>query len=347
MITRGHYIGEVIDEFSTISQQVAMRNRLGFTDLTVFAENFFRDVLNAIQGGSLKNLNENRSNEPGLDLGDAEAKLGVQVTSTASAAKVRHTLTKITSEQRLKFAKIVILVVGKRQGSYTLVDDIFRDFSFADENVWDVNTLARMAVGLQIDALQKLHGIVRAESARLKVELEVPSEDGKYPTSGFDKWEHVPKPKIGDGEAFISYWEAQIGDPIGAAGKEDTRNKLADLGNRLSRLPRITREFLVMLYERREPEKATRFKDPMWSRLVLNKAARLYRGEDFRGELDILAHEQFVMIDGDDPGDCGPPEIGIRLPIGDSHLRDGFLDFVLSKNLDLRKVLGDVDLSAF
>ena len=35
MITRGHYIGEIIDELSTVAQQVAMRNRLGLTDLTV------------------------------------------------------------------------------------------------------------------------------------------------------------------------------------------------------------------------------------------------------------------------------------------------------------------------
>lgn len=47
MITRGHYIGEIVDELSAISEQVKLRNKLGMTDLTVIVENFFRDLLNA------------------------------------------------------------------------------------------------------------------------------------------------------------------------------------------------------------------------------------------------------------------------------------------------------------
>jgi len=44
MITRGAFIGEL----STIAEQVKLRNTMGYTDLSVFAENFYRDILNVL-----------------------------------------------------------------------------------------------------------------------------------------------------------------------------------------------------------------------------------------------------------------------------------------------------------
>jgi len=48
MITRGFYIGEVIDELKVIAGQVSIRNKLALTDLSTLTEYFFRDLLNAI-----------------------------------------------------------------------------------------------------------------------------------------------------------------------------------------------------------------------------------------------------------------------------------------------------------
>ena len=47
----------------------------------------------------LVNLNASRSNEPGLDLGDAAEKTAFQTTSEVTSAKVNDTLAKITDEQ--------------------------------------------------------------------------------------------------------------------------------------------------------------------------------------------------------------------------------------------------------
>ncbi|EEY1838289.1 SMEK domain-containing protein, partial [Escherichia coli] len=46
MITSGYLIGQIIDDLSNIAQQAKVRNKLGHTDLSVFAENFFKDILN-------------------------------------------------------------------------------------------------------------------------------------------------------------------------------------------------------------------------------------------------------------------------------------------------------------
>ena len=43
----------------------------------------------------------------------------------------------------------------------------------------------------------------------------------------------------------------------------------------------------------------------------------------------------------------GPPEIGMRIPADSDELSMSFLKYVKVKKLDLRTVLGQVDLSEF
>jgi hypothetical protein len=38
MITRGHFIGEIVDELSSVANQIASRSKLGLLDLNVFSE---------------------------------------------------------------------------------------------------------------------------------------------------------------------------------------------------------------------------------------------------------------------------------------------------------------------
>lgn len=265
MITRGYYIGAVIDELSVIATQVSMRNKLGLTDLTVLAENFFRDVINSIHGTSLMNLNSERSNAPGIDLGDEGSGLAVQVTATATSKKINDTLRKILPEQLGKYTQFVVLVIGKKQSSYSIDQENSNKLGFSAENdIWDLEKIARDVVGLDILSLEKLHSLIRSEIARLKVELEIADSEGKYPTSGYDLWENRAKPKVGDGAKFKKFVEDAIDN--GTNLKESIRT----LANRLSRLPRITREFLVMLISRREVGRSRRFDDP-WVTLLLEK----------------------------------------------------------------------------
>ncbi|WOH57835.1 SMEK domain-containing protein [Bradyrhizobium sp. BWC-3-1] len=66
MLTRGYFIGEIVDALSDVAGQVSTRGRLGLTDLNKHAEDFFKTILNHLLSISLVNLNTDRSNEPGL-----------------------------------------------------------------------------------------------------------------------------------------------------------------------------------------------------------------------------------------------------------------------------------------
>ena len=65
------------------------------------------------------------------------------------------------------------------------------------------------------------------------------------------------------------------------------------------------------------------------------------------GELGLLKDEGFAEINGEDQYECGEPEIGMRIPATTGELTSSFLAYVKAKKLDLRKVLGQVDLSDF
>lgn len=345
MITRGHYIGEIVDELSAISEQVKLRNKLGMTDLTVIVENFFRDLLNATLGAHLENLNKNRSNEPGLDLGDEKIGLGIQVTSTASSDKVNKTLEKITIDQATRYQKVIVLAVGKRQTSYTLNPALVKKHNFDEDDIWDIDAIARKVVSLEIDKLQEVHRIVRANTVRLRIELEVPDDDGKYPTSGFDHWEPRLTPKPGSGEPFLKFYDTAYQE-LDEADRVKVRKAIAKLADRLILLPRITREFLAMLFERREQGPSRRHRSASTQHLLLSKVEREYRGNDLQGELKILEHAGFVDIDGENQHEYGPPEIIITISKNDD-LRGGFVDFIEESGLSFRKVVGEADLSAF
>lgn len=343
MLTRGYFIGEIVDDLANLASQVRMRNTLHMFDLTIATENFFRDFLNIALGANFKNLNAERSNEPGLDLGDDLKSIGIQVTSSATTAKVNHTLEKVTTEQASRYKKLIVLGLNKRQQTYAINSTLAATYHFTTDDIWDLDTLARKAFDLQIDDLQSLYNLVRSNSVRLKIELEVPDENGTYPTSGYEMWEQRAKPKVGDGAAFAQFVEEKGGD---ASDLESIQNALKTLGQKLSRLPRLTREFLAMLYERRERGKSRRFNDG-WAHLLFSKVQREYRGDDLEGELDILRHAGFLELNGEDKYELGAAEIGITIPTKSDDLKLDFVSFVEERKLGFRNVIGGVDLSAF
>lgn len=347
MITRGHYIGEILDELVSVSEQVKLRNALGLTDLTVYAENFFRDILNVIESSKLVNLNQERSNEPGLDLGDKKKRFAVQVTSTASGKKVNDTLEKITAAHAACYDEFFVLIIGKKQGSYTIDESLGKKYCFTAANIWDLEDLARKTISLEPEPLQELHKLIRAGTLKLKVELEIPDESGKFKTNSYDKWEVRAKPKYGDGKAFAEYNRTVLRVEIDEDEEKGFAEAIKKLALRLSRLPRVTREFLAVLCERREVgSKSKRFPDHT-AHLVLAKVEREYGDSDLKSELDILQHAGFIDIEYEDPDSYGPPEIGVKMSLDSEALNYDILKFIKKNDLKIRGVIGEADLSAF
>ncbi len=346
MISRGLYIGEIVDEFASIAAQVKVRNKLGLTDLSVFCENYFRDVLNCLLGANFENLNKDIPNAPALDLGDRNKKLAVQISSAANASKVNSTLSGLTPDIKSIYTEFFVLSIGGKQSTYALDEKLTGPVNFTVANIWDMDTLAHKVIDLEIDRLADLHRLVRRNSAKVRVELEIPDENGDYPSNGYGQWEPRIEPAIGNGAAFVEFTAAEGGVKVQEVDHAEIECGLKVLGAELARLPRVSREFLVSLIERRESKYSAHF-DDSWIHLLYDKVKREFRGPDLRDELAILEHAGFVEIRGIDARYDASPEIGVCLSRQSEALAIGLLGFVKVKGLNLRNVIGAGDLSQF
>lgn len=339
--TRGYFLGQVIDDLDGIAHQVQNRARLGLLDLNRLLEDFFKDVLDIMLDGEFRNLNAHRSNEPGLDLGSTRLGIGVQVTSRATSAKVNATLTKVTDEQLQAYDRIVILVIGDGQSSYTLDTDALTRTGFDTNDIWDVTELCRQATSLSLLKLQQLHQLVSAEVARVRVELELPRADGSYPT-GLDSYiEQVGQPAFSDASLYFA--------SSAAAGiystAEDAASDLRDLALTLAELPRISREFLAFIVSKSEPPTvagATR------RRANADLIQRFSRYPDTIGELRFLEDRGFISRDDpDEPGRSPYYEVHLPLRTGNEYFYEGFFAFLEDAEVDVKQVLVSLDFSPF
>lgn len=342
MLTRGYFIGEIVDALSDVAGQVNTRGRLGLTDLNKHAEDFFKTILNYLLSLSLDNLNSDRSNQPGLDLGDKINKVAFQITATRTSAKVNDMLAALSDEQIKTYSKIRVLMIAGKQSSYTVNGALSARTFFKKEDIWDISDLGKLCMDLPVDVLQLLYNHVRSELTRIKIELEIPDADGKYQTSLADFIEAIPTPRISDLVKFNNFLENQgIGEDL-----DRTQKSFATLSAALKKLPRITREFLVMLIERRETERPHRVGS--YDRIEINadKLIRISRYPDNDGELRVLDSYGFLRFD--EPEEHGESAYWrIFLP---GFSLDGFL--ALLEHVDAAKVplsqpLVALDFSAF
>jgi hypothetical protein len=342
MITRGHFIGEIVDGLGDIARQAEVRAKLGLTDLHIFVEDFFKTCLNHLLKLQLTNLNSDRHNVPGLDLGDAGAGRAFQITAQRSSAKINETLRKITDDQLKTYAEVQVLVVGRKQSSYTLDPTLSARVSFEEADIWDVDELCKLAMNLDLPDLQALYEHIRRETVKVKIELEVPDEDGKYPTTLFDRVEAVPKARGSDFSRLAAVPElVEYG-----ATPEELKVAFDELAVALGKLPRVTREFLAVLVEKRdEPSGVIGSGDNF--RISADRLPRILRYDDIDGELRIL--EDHGLVTEYEPGWEGKSAFWrVRFP----WRKQEFLHLIVNDYLDAagvpwRRVLVDLDFSIF
>lgn len=93
------YIGEKLE---ILSIRVKTRGKLNILDIHMHSENFYRDFLNLLYGWDLENANNRVQNVEAIDLIDDNAKLVVQVSATATTAKINKSFEKKILRSMLK-----------------------------------------------------------------------------------------------------------------------------------------------------------------------------------------------------------------------------------------------------
>lgn len=242
MITRGHIIGKVVDDLANLKYQIETRNRLGQFDLTKFCEDFARELLNITYASNLQNLNKTRSNNPGLDLGDERNKIAYQITSQKTSAKINETLGAITDDQKDLYDKIKVFILGEKQTSYTLDEALVATYSFVKEvDIIDIDDLLRDIVLLDIEILETIYSLFQREFRQVRIELEPLDEKGNFESSYYNVTEKKPAKPAENGILFLGTPDRHY---------ERVKSELDELYEKLSSVPRVTREILAIIVEK-------------------------------------------------------------------------------------------------
>ncbi|MCK8118635.1 SMEK domain-containing protein [Pseudoalteromonas sp. 2CM37A] len=156
-MNRQDYQKSIINSLTWLSTQVSVSNKLNLTDINVHSENFYRDLLNLAFGYNLQNINIIEPNSAAIDLGDSNARIAIQVTSTSSLSKTRHTVEKFIEKTLFKnYDRLIILnIVEKTAHKISSVGD---DSYCLDtkKDIWDVGDLAVMINDLPLEKIEEV-----------------------------------------------------------------------------------------------------------------------------------------------------------------------------------------------
>ena len=150
-------------------------------------ESLMEGLLNIILDSSLKNMNLEEPNFPAIDLGDDKKKLAVQVTSTGTREKMRHTLKEFFENGLEKrFRRLIVVVVGRAE-RFKIAPTVPEGFDFQPKrDIWDLAGLLREIRSLPERKLSQVEAYLRERvnlprrEERLRLPLSTSLEDGRF-----------------------------------------------------------------------------------------------------------------------------------------------------------------------
>lgn len=161
-------------KLSILVYEIEIRGNLNILDLNIHAENFYSRLLNLIYGYSLSNINATTQNAEGIDLVDYASKVVLQVSSTATKAKVDASLRKDLSS----FAGYQFKFVALTKDASNLKDKSFANphklkFNPSDD-IFDVKAISNAILALDLAKQQQVYNFLRTEMR--PEEVEIPSD---------------------------------------------------------------------------------------------------------------------------------------------------------------------------
>ncbi len=130
--------------FAITRLDIEQHQALNDLSLNIHGENYFRDLMNDLYDCDFKNANLSKSNEPYIDLVDDVHKKIIQITTTRTKEKIKHSL-QVFSGSKYKEYKISILyLLGKAKPNSETKKEIEEEFSIKlDDILKDSNDLLK------------------------------------------------------------------------------------------------------------------------------------------------------------------------------------------------------------
>ncbi|MGN5650888.1 SMEK domain-containing protein [Bacillus sp. Brlt_9] len=316
-----------------LAYTLEIRGKLSLFDLHKYCEDFSKHLLNLMYGYNLENLNEQNFNEPGMDLGDKVQKVAIQVTTNKSSAKINETLDKMTDEQKETYEKFIVLILGTKQKTYTIKDELARPVNFTKDNILDITDLLLRINSLTANQMKEVDEFLQSEV--IKVYREIDIEDG----SGLLK--ETPTLNFSNCKALVEFIKEEFNADISEKDASEIEEGIRTLMNALISLAPSTREFFYALVIK--SEHSTKY-DAMCVNYNKMKRSVNLTEQVYNEELRLLYDDDLIKCDDDFDGNISIILSGL---CKNYYALGNILDFVNAKSINLEDVLVKCDLSAF
>lgn len=159
---RKKYYDYIEKSLSLLAFRIKSNGRLNLLELNLHSENFYRDLFNILFDLSLINLNTKKQNVGGIDLVDKERKTVVQVSSTATKAKIESSLSKCRDYAGYSFKFIAISSEGDDLMSKSYSNPFNMLFN-PKEDIYNLKQLLKFVFDLKIDKMKEVSLLVHKE----------------------------------------------------------------------------------------------------------------------------------------------------------------------------------------
>ncbi|MED2737162.1 SMEK domain-containing protein [Bacillus toyonensis] len=310
------------------------RGKLALYDLHKYCEDFSALLLNQVYGYNLVNLNIKRFNEPGMDLGDKENKIAIQVTTNKKSKKIKETLEKITDEQKATYECFFVLIVGTKQKKYNIEEELAEPIGFSKDNIFDIYDIIIRVNSLPIEQMIETLEFLRREISKVYWLFE--SEIGAYLLQG------TPTLIFSNCKALVEHYES-IHKPLDISEEEEREMEegIRDFMNAIISLPPATREFFLNLVIKVEYSRDFDAKCISYQKM---KRFVLLSEQEYNEELNILKSDNLIDYEEDYLGNLFIVLSGL---CSKNNALNHILEFVDEKKVKLEDILFKFDLSAF
>lgn len=164
-MNRSNNFNYIEEKLVSLSQRMKARSKLNILDYNIHSEDFFAFLLNLVFDFNLKNMNEIKQNQEGIDLIDTERKILVQVSQTCSKQKIENSLNKKVYEEYEDY-NFKFLSIGN------LASSNFKNSSFSNpyhvhfnpkEDIWDISTILEKIQHFSIDKQNDIYDFIKKE----------------------------------------------------------------------------------------------------------------------------------------------------------------------------------------
>lgn len=120
-MNKANYYNYIEERLTLLALRIEARAKLNILDLHIHSETFYQDFFNLLFGWNFTNLNAVKQNIEAIDLIDTTNQIVIQISATATAAKVNGALSKDLSAYKgwtFKFISISKDAAVLRQQSF-------------------------------------------------------------------------------------------------------------------------------------------------------------------------------------------------------------------------------------